>query len=91
MTEHFHSMLNMMTNQEVDIFEWSETTVEWNNYNLNGTLFPIFKKHSPGGKWNPTTSQIPTTSNYKPGGNLMGLAENINMRTHLLGRDQMGR
>ena len=89
--EHFHAMLSTMTDREVDVFGWSETNLEWNDYKLNSEMFPIFKKHFPQGKWLPSTSQIPFTTNYKPGGNLMGIHKNANARTHQTHRDPMGR
>ena len=89
--EHFHAMLTTMTDREVDVFGWAETNLEWNDYKLNAELFPIFKKHFPQGKWLPSTSKIPFTTNYKPGGNLMGIHKNANARTHQTHRDPMGR
>ena len=89
--EHFHAMLTTMTDREVDVFGWAETNLEWNDYKLNAELFPIFKKHFPQGKWLPSTSKIPFTKNYKPGGNLMGIQKNANARTHQTHRDPMGR
>lgn len=51
--EHFHAMLDMMTDRKVDIFGWSETNFEWHNYTLNAKLFSRYKTYFPKGKWNP--------------------------------------
>ena len=89
--DDFHFMLAAMTDQQADIFGWSETNIEWNDYILNAKLFPIYKQHFPRGKWLPSTSNIPLETTYKPGGNLLGLHKNVTARTHETYRDPLGR
>lgn len=80
-----------MVEKEVDLFGWSETNIEWNNYPLQHQCYKMIHRHLPGGAWKPTTSKIPMASNQKHGGNLMATNKKIRARTQRLEKDRMGR
>ena len=60
MSNDLHNKIQVMTDRQVDIFGWSETNLEWQDYTTHKTTQTIAKKHLPGGHWSPTTSAIPT-------------------------------
>ena len=91
MSNDLHNKIQVMTDRQVDIFGWSETNLEWQDYTTHKTTQTIAKKHLPGGHWNPTTSTIPTETQYKPGGNVIGSNYSINSRTTVKGKDDYGR
>ena len=80
-----------MTARDVDIFGWSETNIEWNDFLLNNTLYKHFQREFPGGKWIPATSKSPFKTTYKPGGVLLGATRWINSQVELTGKDPLGR
>ena len=55
--DHFHNILQNMTDRNVDIMGFSETNIEWYDPKLNQTLYQTMKKHLPGGHWTPSTSK----------------------------------
>ena len=88
---HFQNMLEVMIEKEVDLFGWSETNIEWNNYKLQHECYKIIQHHLPGGAWKPAMSKIPMQSNQKHGGNLMAMTKTIRARAQVLEKDSMGR
>lgn len=91
MEEDFHHMMDLMSVRMVDVIGWSETNIEWFDYDVNQKLYRIMKQHYPGGAWKPSTSKIPMKSTYKPGGNLLILDKAIKGRTMEFQTDPMGR
>ena len=83
--------LEIMKDRGVDMLGWAETNVEWNSYPLHLATYQVFKKVFPRGKWVTTTSAIPADKDLKPGGNALGLNQDINRRTHATGKDPLGR
>ena len=57
--EIFHAKLAAMTDQQADIFRWSETNVEWNDYGLNEKTVPNFQKALSTRKMAPNNQQHP--------------------------------
>ena len=89
--EHMHYMLQAMQDRDVDIIGWAETNLEWNNYRIHKKANRLFRKTYPRGKWITTTSKTTATTDYKPGGNAMGITQDISSRTPLWGQDPLGR
>ena len=83
--------LDVMMDWQVNIMGWSETNLKWNSYPLYLKTQRIYKKQFPGGKWITATSSIPSETNFKPGGNSLGLNGDTNARTNMTGKDNMGR
>ena len=88
---HFQQMIQAMLEKEVDLFGWSATNLEWNNYKLQHECYKMIRRHIPGGAWKPTTSRIPMQSNQKHGGNLMVMTKTLRERAQVLKKDSMGR
>ena len=79
-----------MIAREVDIFGWSETNIEWNDYILNNDLYKHFQREYPGGKWIPATSKSVFSTRYRPGGVLIGSTKWINLQVEQSGKDPLG-
>lgn len=69
--------LGILKDHGVDVMGWSETNVEWNSYPLHLATPQVFKQGFLQGKCITTTSEIPAATNFKLGGNAMGLHHNI--------------
>ena len=89
--KHFTTLLQAMTDRQVDLFGWSETNTEWTNYHTNNQLYKAFKQEFKGGKWVPVTSTIIFPSYHKPGGNLVGCNNRTSSRCLQQVKDTLGR
>ena len=89
--EHFHQVLDNMTNIQADIISFAEHNLAVDQSQTRYNLISTIRKHLPNSRTITCSSEIKFPTAYKPGGCLQIITSTIQSRITFQGSDRFGR